>query len=270
VLNVVTGHDAVIGPVVVGDPRVKHICFTGSVGGGKRIMEMASANLTNFTLELGGNDPAVVLDDAELDNSALERLASATFMTSGQVCMAIKRLYVPRRRYDETVSGLEAILAPSVVGSGLEDGVTMGPLNTRRQRDYVIELLDEARASGTDVMQLGEFASSVSDHGNHMLPALVLSTRCGSPASCGPASPSSTTTTRQPSTSARPSAASTRAAWVASLGAKDCSRSPRRAFPPEHSPQRDPLLTPCWSAVQAASGFLEVAASCQHPMANRR
>jgi len=135
VLNVVTGHDAVIGPVVVGDPRVKHICFTGSVGGGKRIMEMASANLTNFTLELGGNDPAVVLDDAELDNSALERLASATFMTSGQVCMAIKRLYVPRRRYDETVSGLEAILAPSVVGSGLEDGVTMGPLNTRRQRD---------------------------------------------------------------------------------------------------------------------------------------
>jgi acyl-CoA reductase-like NAD-dependent aldehyde dehydrogenase len=143
VLNVVTGHDAVIGPVVVGDP-------------------------------MGGNDPAVVLDDAELDNAALERLASATFMTSGQVCMAIKRLYVPRRRYDEIVSGLEAILSRSVVGSGLEDGVTMGPLNTRRQRDYVVELLDEARASRTDVMQLGEFASSVSDHGNYMLPALVL------------------------------------------------------------------------------------------------
>jgi hypothetical protein len=73
--------------------------------------------------------------------------------------MAIKRLYVPRRRYDEIVSGVEAILSRSVVGSGLEDGVTMGPLNTRRQRAYVVELLDEARASGTDVMQLGEFAT---------------------------------------------------------------------------------------------------------------
>ena len=63
----VTGADSVVGPIVVGDPRVKHICFTGSVGGGRRIMEMAATNLTNVTLELGGNDPAIVLDDAVLD-----------------------------------------------------------------------------------------------------------------------------------------------------------------------------------------------------------
>jgi phenylacetaldehyde dehydrogenase len=67
--------------------------------------------------------------------------------------MAIKRLYVPRRRYDEIVSGLEATLSRLVVGSGL-GGVTMGPLNTRRQRDYPVELLDEARAWGTDVMSV--------------------------------------------------------------------------------------------------------------------
>jgi acyl-CoA reductase-like NAD-dependent aldehyde dehydrogenase len=111
VLNVVTGQDAVVGPVVVCDPRVKQVCFTGSVGGGRRIMAMAAANLTNVTLELGGNDPAILLDDAELDEAAFGRLAGATFMTSGQVCMAVKRLYVPSSRYGEVVDGLEAAVA---------------------------------------------------------------------------------------------------------------------------------------------------------------
>ena len=71
VLNVVTGADAVVGPVVIGDPRVKHVCFTGSVGGGKAIMQMAAANLTRVTLELGGNDPAIVLDDAAFDEAEI-------------------------------------------------------------------------------------------------------------------------------------------------------------------------------------------------------
>ena len=96
VLNVVTGADEVVGPIVVGDPRIRHVCFTGSVGGGKRIMTMAAANVTNVTLELGGNDPALVLDDAVLDEAAFAKMSGATFMTTGQVCMALKRLYVPR------------------------------------------------------------------------------------------------------------------------------------------------------------------------------
>ena len=81
---------------MVGDPRVKHVCFTGSTAGGKRIMEMASKNVTNVTLELGGNDPAVILDDAVLDEATITKIGMATFMTTGQVCMALKRLYVPR------------------------------------------------------------------------------------------------------------------------------------------------------------------------------
>lgn len=174
VLNVVTGQDAVVGPVVVGDPRVKQVCFTGSVGGGRRIMAMAAANLTNVTLELGGNDPAILLDDAELDDAAFGRLAGATFMTSGQVCMAVKRLYVPSSRYGEVVDGLEAALAGTRIGSGLDAEVTMGPLNTRRQRDYVLELLDEARTAGIEVRMFGDFAGSVTDEGNYMHPALVL------------------------------------------------------------------------------------------------
>jgi acyl-CoA reductase-like NAD-dependent aldehyde dehydrogenase len=153
---------------------VKHVCFTGSVGGGKRIMSMASASLTNVTLELGGNDPAILLDDADLDEAAFIRLANATFMTSGQVCMAIKRLYVPRSRYREVIEGLETALAGTRIGSGMDAEVTMGPLNTRRQRDYVVELLDEARSAGAEVREFGELTGSVSEAGNFMRGALVL------------------------------------------------------------------------------------------------
>jgi acyl-CoA reductase-like NAD-dependent aldehyde dehydrogenase len=173
VLNVVTGADVVVGPVVVGDPRVKHVCFTGSVGGGKQIMQAAAANLTRVTLELGGNDPAVVLHDAAFDAAEIERLAAATFMTTGQVCMAIKRLYVPRGRFDEVVSGLESVLTRTVVGSGLDPGVTMGPLHTERQRDLVVELVSEARTAGAEVREAGSFACDP-DSGHYLLPSLVL------------------------------------------------------------------------------------------------
>jgi acyl-CoA reductase-like NAD-dependent aldehyde dehydrogenase len=172
VLNVVTGADDVVGPVVVGDPRIRHICFTGSVGGGKRIMAMAAANLTNVTLELGGNDPAIVLDDASLDEAAFGRMSGATFMTTGQVCMALKRLYVPRRRYDEVVDGLRGTLAGTLAGPGLDPATTMGPLNTARQRDYVAGLCEEARHAGAEVLTFGEYTSGV--EGNYLLPSLVL------------------------------------------------------------------------------------------------
>ncbi|HTW12172.1 MAG TPA: aldehyde dehydrogenase family protein, partial [Solirubrobacteraceae bacterium] len=174
VLNVVTGADAVVGPVVVGDPRVKHVCFTGSTAGGKRIMSMASANVTNVTLELGGNDPAVVLDDAVMDEATITKMALATFMTTGQVCMALKRLYVPRSLYADTVDGLRSFLAGQKVGSGLNPEVTMGPLNMRRQRDYVEELLAESRDAGTEVFVAGEYLDADPNEGNYMLPALVL------------------------------------------------------------------------------------------------
>jgi acyl-CoA reductase-like NAD-dependent aldehyde dehydrogenase len=172
VLNVVTGADVVVGPIVVGDPRVKHVCFTGSVGGGRRIMTMAAANLTNVTLELGGNDPAIVLPDANLDAAAFGRLTGATFLTTGQVCMALKRLYVPRSRYDEVVDGLRATLEPARIGPGLDPDTTMGPLNTASQRDYVAGLIAEAGAAGAAVLSFGEMVGE--GDGNYLLPSLVL------------------------------------------------------------------------------------------------
>ncbi|GAA1810362.1 aldehyde dehydrogenase family protein [Planosporangium flavigriseum] len=174
VLNVVTGTDAEIGPVLIQDDRVRKVCFTGSVGGGKRIMEMAAASLTRVALELGGNDPAIVLADADLSPEAMQRLFTGTFDSTGQICMASKRLYVHRSRYDEVVDKLSAIAADTHLGHGLDEGVTMGPLHSRRQLEYVQELVAQARQAGAEVREFGELPDL---GGNFLRPSLVLDPR---------------------------------------------------------------------------------------------
>jgi acyl-CoA reductase-like NAD-dependent aldehyde dehydrogenase len=94
-------------------------------------------------------------------------------MTAGQVCMAIKRLYVPRSRYAEVVDGLEAALAATRVGSALADDVTMGPLNSRAQRELVVAMCEEATAAGAEVREYGELVDAP-EEGNHLRPRLVL------------------------------------------------------------------------------------------------
>ena len=137
VLNVVSGHDAVLGPVLIQDPRVRKVGFTGSVGAGKRIMAMCADNLTRVLLELGGNDPALVLEDAVIDEGAIGKLYVGAFLTTGQVCMAMKRLYVHRSHYDAVVEGLSGAVGAQKIGPGLHADATMGPLNSAQQRDYV-------------------------------------------------------------------------------------------------------------------------------------
>jgi acyl-CoA reductase-like NAD-dependent aldehyde dehydrogenase len=174
VLNVVSGSNAAVAPLIT-DPRVGRLVFTGSTGAGKTIMQLAATNLTRVTLELGGNDPALVLEDAELDRPTLERMVRACFLTSGQVCMAIKRIYVHRSRYDELVSGLSEILSGQRLGSGLLPTSTMGPLNSARQRDFVSSLCAEAKAAGHEVREFGSIDDDSRAAGGHFLrPALVL------------------------------------------------------------------------------------------------
>jgi acyl-CoA reductase-like NAD-dependent aldehyde dehydrogenase len=178
VLNVVTGADAEIGSTLVADDRVRKVAFTGSVGGGKRIMAMASESLTRVTLELGGNDPALVLADAVLDDDAIMKLFTGTFDSTGQICMAAKRIYVHRSRYDDVVDGLSTVLSSMKLGHGLAEGVTMGPLHSPRQRDYVQELLVQARGSGAEVREFGEAAEGQDlSRGNFLRPSLVLDPR---------------------------------------------------------------------------------------------
>jgi acyl-CoA reductase-like NAD-dependent aldehyde dehydrogenase len=95
VLNVVTGPDANM-KALIQNPDIAKVCFTGSVGGGKKIMELASASLTRVTLELGGNDAAIFLEDAVIDDTHMDRLFAAIYDTTGQICMNAKRVYVHR------------------------------------------------------------------------------------------------------------------------------------------------------------------------------
>src|SRR5690606_6216367 len=128
-----------IGDAMLTHPQAATINFTGSVRIGKHVMKMAAGNLTPVTLELGGNDAALVLPDAVLDEAALMRMYLGAFMTAGQICMAIKRLYVHRSRYDEVVEGLAAIASRQVVGDPLLAETGMGPLNNARQLKVVTD-----------------------------------------------------------------------------------------------------------------------------------
>ncbi|OMH34409.1 aldehyde dehydrogenase family protein [Tersicoccus sp. Bi-70] len=174
VLNVVTGRDADMSALIT-SPHVAKVCFTGSVGGGKKIMELASTSLTRVTLELGGNDAAVVLADAVLDDTHLDRLHAAIFDTTGQICMNAKRIHVHRSRLEEVAAGLAARLEKTVIGYGLDEGTTMGPLHSSAQQAFVTELIEEARAGGADVREFGTLPTdpALAD-GNFLRPAIVV------------------------------------------------------------------------------------------------
>jgi acyl-CoA reductase-like NAD-dependent aldehyde dehydrogenase len=173
VLNVVTGPDANMS-ALIRNPDVAKVCFTGSVGGGRKIMELASASLTRVTLELGGNDPAVILQDATLDDTHLDRLFAAIYDTTGQICMNAKRVYVHASRLEEVVTGLSERLRKVTLGYGLDAGTTMGPLHSPAQKTFVDELIQEAKASGATVLEFGELPGGDMQGGNFVRPAIVV------------------------------------------------------------------------------------------------
>lgn len=173
VLNVVTGKDENMSGLIQ-NPDIAKVCFTGSVNGGKRIMEMASKTLTRVTLELGGNDAAVFLEDAILDDTHLDRLYAAIFDTTGQICMNAKRVFVHRSRMDELVAGLSARLEKAVIGYGLDEGTTMGPLHQPAQKAFVEEIIQEAKDAGAGVRAFGELPGGDLAGGNFLRPAIVV------------------------------------------------------------------------------------------------
>lgn len=175
VLNVVSGFGPQVGSALVKDARVRKVAFVGSAETGKVVMADAASHLASVTLELGGNDAALVLDDADLDERAIRRLASGAFADAGQICFAVKRLFVHESRYEELVSKLRAAIDQIVVGDGSGPEVTMGPLNNERQFEKVMELLSATKEAGLDVVELGTYAEGTDPAGGYfMLPHLVL------------------------------------------------------------------------------------------------
>lgn len=173
VLNVVTGEDKNMSGLIQNDDVAK-VCFTGSVGGGKKMMEMASGSLTRVTLELGGNDAAIFLEDAPIDDKHLDRLFSAIYDTTGQICMNAKRVFVHSSRKDELVEGLKARLEKTQLGYGLDEGTTMGPLHSPDQKKFVDTLIAEAKKAGAEVLEYGELPGGDMKGGNFVRPAIVV------------------------------------------------------------------------------------------------
>jgi len=175
VVNLITGDGTVIGDDLVTHPLVRQVNFTGSIRIGRHVMQQAARNITPVTLELGGNDPGILLDDAPLSPEFFKKLYISIFLTSGQVCMALKRLYVPRALFDDVVDGLSAVMDRQIVGDGLKDGVTMGPLTTPQQKRTVEAMLEEAGAAGQDIRYSGQIDDEGDfTAGQFLRPSLVI------------------------------------------------------------------------------------------------
>jgi betaine-aldehyde dehydrogenase len=154
VLNVVTGRGVEAGEALVKHPEIKKISFTGNCATGRRIREIASANLKDLTLELGGSDPMIVMDDADIDK-AVEGALRGRFYNAGQTCTAVKRLYVHDRIAGEFVQKLKARITVMNVGNGLGPKTDMGPLNSAEQREQIIRIVDRTRERGEGNILVG-------------------------------------------------------------------------------------------------------------------
>ncbi|HUD76515.1 MAG TPA: aldehyde dehydrogenase [Streptosporangiaceae bacterium] len=146
VLNVVTA-DREVSELLVRDPRVDKITFTGSTAAGRRIASICGERIARCTLELGGKSAAVILDDMDLE-AAARTLAGAECFLSGQVCSSLTRIVVTRRRHDELVDALAGAFSQIRVGDPFDGATQMGPLVASRQRDRVEGYIARGIADG--------------------------------------------------------------------------------------------------------------------------
>jgi acyl-CoA reductase-like NAD-dependent aldehyde dehydrogenase len=156
VLSVLPGSDR-LGAQLVAHPGVGMISFTGSIAAGRAIMAAAAPRLKRVSLELGGNDAAIVLPD--VSGGAIGKIAAkvyqGTFYRSGQVCAAIKRLYLHRDAFGPFTEALAALAESAVVGDPFDGSVSMGPVSNRAQSDRVRALVEDAVAAGGTVLAGG-------------------------------------------------------------------------------------------------------------------
>jgi acyl-CoA reductase-like NAD-dependent aldehyde dehydrogenase len=174
VLKVVTGSGSTVGELLATDDRVRAIAFTGSTETGRRIMELGSRTIKKFYMELGGNDPALVLANATLDSGAIARMKNAILRAAGQVCISIKRIYVHQSRFNELTQKLSEAFDQVVAGDGLAPETTMGPLNNKAQFEYVNGLIEKCRSKGLAVSTYGKkLAPARWEEGFFILPSII-------------------------------------------------------------------------------------------------
>jgi acyl-CoA reductase-like NAD-dependent aldehyde dehydrogenase len=167
VVSVLAGGDE-LGAMLTAHPGIDKISFTGSVATGKKVMAGCASTLKRVTLELGGNDAAIVLDDVDVADVAKKLFFAAT-VNSGQVCMAVKRIYAHEKIYDALCAALIAEAKKAHLGDGFDPATTLGPIQNRRQYERVCELKEDARRHG----QLAEGEAAPAGGGYFVAPTVV-------------------------------------------------------------------------------------------------
>jgi succinate-semialdehyde dehydrogenase/glutarate-semialdehyde dehydrogenase len=174
VFNVITGAGSVVGKILVEHPLIRKIAFTGSTPVGKSLMALAAKDLKRVTLELGGSDPMIVCDDADLDGAA-SAASVGRFFNCGQACLAIKRLYVFDSVAETFTEKLNGKVQRLKVGPGMMEGVTLGPMHTARERELIEEQVADAVAAGTKVLHGARRPrGELYDRGHFYEPTLLL------------------------------------------------------------------------------------------------
>ncbi len=174
VVNFVSGPGVEISRALVTHPGIDIISLTGGVATGKAVMAGAAERLRPVLLELGGNDAAIVAPDLPITEALAEALYGATYTTSGQVCMAVKRLYCPRGKVEELAEALLARCGREVIGDGLAPETTLGPMHTAAGRDRVAQMIADAESSGATVRTGGRLRAEDADSGGYfVLPTVV-------------------------------------------------------------------------------------------------
>ena len=168
-MNIVTGRTAQIGAELTGNPTVRKVTFTGSTPVGKQLMAECAQTVKRTSMELGGNAPFIVFDDADID-AAVQGTLVSKFRNAGQTCVCSNRIIVQAGIYDEFVSKLTAATEKLVIGSGTEEGVTVGPLIDEKAANNVCGFIDDAVAKGAKVA-LGGGRSELG--GSFVLPTIL-------------------------------------------------------------------------------------------------
>jgi len=156
-VQVIPGGDE-IGQYIVSQSGISRISFTGSQGTGRKIMQSAADGFPKITLEMGGNDAAIILPDCDLEKR-FESIFLGCFFNAGQICVAIKRIYVHESLAPELISRFKDKAEALKVGNGLEPGIQMGPINNEPQLLKIEDLVEDARKAGAKIVCGGERTS---------------------------------------------------------------------------------------------------------------
>ncbi len=168
VFNIVTGAGD-IGAAISNHKDISKIVFTGSTATGKRIMECAAGNLKRLTLELGGNDAAIVLPDADL-GAIVPKIFATAFINNGQTCAALKRLYVHEAIHDQLCAALTEMATAMKTGNGMDEGVDFGPLQNEEQFNIVKNLVEDAKTHKGNILCGGE----ITDNSGYYYPITLI------------------------------------------------------------------------------------------------